>query len=230
MQVIGENVDTLARANESDPESVKDMLLEADPAKQRATFKELTVGWDEVDKAELWSMTKDARVILDKQDLMRSNASAAAKEQAELASKREQAEKEAFRKEFTAQTKEVMKALREKTPFVPVAEGETEDDRYLSLEQKVAAVDFDAQTPRAKAFAAAAAIERPKLIQAMQKMQEELETLRARVKDSNATKASVSPGAESRPPAEESEDFLTALGVPQSPMLSHSLNVVGMGV
>ena len=48
----------------------------------------------------------------------------------------------------------------QKTPmtvsnFVALAEGETEDDRYSVLTQKVAQVDFDNQTPRAKALAVA---------------------------------------------------------------------------
>lgn len=228
LQVIGQTADTLAKANETDPERVFEMIREADPAKQRTVFKEITSGWDEVDRSELWAMAKDARVILDKQDMMREHAASAAKEQADMAAKREQAQKEAFQKEFTAGLKDVVKTLREKTPFVPVAEGETEDDRYLSLEQKVAAVDFDSQTPRAKAFAAAAAIERPQLIRTIQKLQDELETYKARTKADNSSKASVSPSEQSHAPADEGQDFLTALGVPQSPMLSHALNVVGV--
>lgn len=223
LQDIGQAADTLAKTNDTEPDKVFEMIREADPAKQRAAFKDITSGWDDVDRAELWSMAKDARVILDKQDQMRENASAAAKEQAEIASKREQAEKENFRKEFVASTKDVAKSLREKTPFVPVAEGETEDDRYRSLEEKVSAVDFDAQTPRGKAFAAATALLYPQMVKTIQKLQAEAETLRARVKTENSGKASVSPSEQSRPASEEGMDFLAAMGVPTS----HSLNVIG---
>ena len=227
LQVIGTQATTIAQTNESDPEKVLDMLREADPAKQRAAFKEITTGWDEVDRSELWSMAKDARVLLDKQDMMRENASAAAKEQAEIAAKREAAEKEAFQKEYSTSAKDATKSLREKTPFVPLSEGETEDDRYLALEQKVLSVDFDSQTPRGKAFAAAAAILHPKMIQTIEKLQAENAAQAARIKELNSKGASVAPTEQNRPPAEGPTDFLSAVGVKQSPMLSHSLNVVG---
>jgi uncharacterized protein with HEPN domain len=225
LQVIGEQAEVLANSNESEKERVYEMLRESDPVKQRAAFKELTLGWDEVDRSELWGMTKDARVILDKQDSMRTNASAAAKEQQTLAESRQKAEKEAFTKEFITSTKDVVKSLREKTPFVPLAEGELEDDRYASLEQKVAAVDFDAQPVRAKAFAAATAVMYPQMVKTMAKMQAEIDSLKSRVKADNATKPSVSPSEPSRA-AEPDQDFLSAMGVPQNPTLSHSLNVV----
>ena len=226
LQVIGEQAETLAKANDSDLEQVLDMMREADPAAQRSAFKEVTAGWDEVDRAELWSAVKDARVLLDKQDLMRTNASAAAKEQLEKAMAREQAEKAEAKQQFVASLKDVTKTLREKTPFVALAEGETEDDRYRSLEQKVAEVDFDSQPARGKAFAAAAAILHPQMVRTIAKLQEENATLRSRVKSANETRGSVTPNEQTRPPADE-QDFLTALGVPTSPTLSHSVPVFG---
>jgi hypothetical protein len=225
LQTIGEEAEKLAQANETDAETILDVMREADPVKQRQMFKDATSGWDDVDKGDLWSMVKDARVILDKQETMRNNASAAAKEQLEMATKREQAEKEESRKAFTASAKEVAAQLREKTPFIPVLEGETEEDRYSLLMQKVSEVDFDTQSPRGKAFAAAAALLHPKMVKTVKKLQAELDTLRARVKDTNATRASVSPSSETRP-AEESQDFLAAMGIPTN-QLSHPLNVIG---
>jgi uncharacterized protein with HEPN domain len=226
LQVIGEQAETLAKANDCDFEQVLEMMREADPAAQRAAFKEVTAGWDEVDRAELWSSVKDARILLDKQDLMRNNASAAAKEQLEKAALREQAEKAEAKQQFVSSLKDVTKTLREKTPFVALAEGETEDDRYRSLEQKVAEVDFDSQPARGKAFAAAAAILHPQMIRTIAKLQEENATLRSRVKGKNATSGSVTPNEQTRPPAAE-EDFLTSMGVPTSPTLSHSVPVYG---
>lgn len=227
LQVIGEQAEALATANDGELEAVLDMMREADPAKQRSAFKDVTAGWDEVDRAELWSAVKDARVLLDKQDLMRNNASAAAKEQLEKATARDQAEKAEFKQQFVSSLKDVTKTLREKTPFVALAEGETEDDRYRLLEQKVAEVDFDSQPARGKAFAAAAAILHPQMVRTIAKLQEENATLRSRVKGKNATSGSVTPNEQTRPPADE-QDFLTALGVPTSPTMSQSVPVFGV--
>lgn len=170
LQVIGESAGQLAKANATDNDTVENVMLESDPVKQREMFKEATAGWDDVDRSDLWGMVKDARTLLDKQELMRNNATAAAKEQGDMAARREQAEKDEYKAAFTSSTKDVAKQLREKTPFIPVVEGETEEDRYSLLAQRVAEVDFDAQTPRGKAFAAATAILHPKMVQTISKL------------------------------------------------------------
>ena len=226
LEVIGEQAAILAKSNETEEDRVYAMLREPDPVAQRAALKDITSGWDEMDRAELWNMTKDARVVLDKQDSLRENASAAAKEQQTLAAERERTEKEASRKEFTTQAKTVIGALKDKTPFIPLADGETADDRYLALEAKVSEVDFDSQSPRAKAFAAATAVLYPQMVKTLQKLQEEVTTLKTRVSQDNSSKAKVSPNQEVRAPSGEPEDFLAAMGVSQ-PNLSHGLNVLG---
>lgn len=226
LQVIGESAGQLAKANATDNDTIENVMLESDPVKQREMFKEATAGWDDVDRSDLWGMVKDARTLLDKQELMRNNATAAAKEQGDMAARREQAEKDEYKAAFTSSTKDVAKQLREKTPFIPVVEGETEEDRYSLLAQRVAEVDFDAQTPRGKAFAAATAILHPKMVQTISKLQAEVAALQARVKAVNSGKASVTPNEQSNAPATEAQDFLTAMGVPTN-NLSHPLNVVG---
>lgn len=226
LETIGNSAAQLAKANDSDSATVENVMLESDPVKQREMFKDATVGWDDVDRNDLWAMVKDARTLLDKQELMRNNATAAAKEQGELAARREQEEKSQYKAAFTNSAKDVAKQLREKTPFIPVIEGETEDDRYKLLEQRVAEVDFDAQSPRGKAFAAAAAILHPQMVKTVAKLQAEVAALQARVKAENGSRASVAPNDQSNAPVAESQDFLTAMGVPTN-NLSHSLNVLG---
>ena len=226
LRVLGESAGQLAEVNATDNETIENVMLESDPVKQREMFKEATTGWDDVDRSDLWGMVKDARTLLDKQELMRNNATAAAKEQGDMASRREQAEKAEFKAAFTVSAKDAAKQLRDKTPFVPVIEGETEEDRYSLIAQRVAEVDFDAQTPRGKAFAAATAILHPKMVQTIGKLQAEVAALQARVKAENSGRASVTPNEQSNSPAQESQDFLTAMGVPTNQM-SHSLNVIG---
>jgi hypothetical protein len=211
LQTIGEQAEILAKSNETNEDSVFNMLNEADPVKQREAFKALTTGWDEVDRAELWSMAKDARVLLDKQAAMRENAHAARKEQESLAAQREAEQKELRNKEIRAAADTAIKALREKVPFVPIAEGETEDDRYNALTQKLKDVDFDSQTPRGKAFAAATALMYPTMLKMMAAKDAELAELRAAVGKKQATKPNVEPSRETQAPQEE--DFFAAFGM-----------------
>ena len=211
LQTIGEQAEILAKSNETNEDSVFNMLNEADPVKQREAFKALTTGWDEVDRAELWSMAKDARVLLDKQAAMRENAHAARKEQESLAAQREAEQKELRNKEIRAAADTAIKALREKVPFVPIAEGETEDDRYNALAQKLKDVDFDSQTPRGKAFAAATALMYPTMLKMMAAKDAELVELRAAVGKKQATKPNVEPSRETQTPQEE--DFFAAFGM-----------------
>jgi hypothetical protein len=64
------------------------------------------------------------------------------------------------------------------------------------------------------------------MIETIHELQKEVETLRSRVKGSNAAKASVSPTEQSNAPSEVPQDFLTAMGVPTNPTLSQSIGVM----
>jgi len=226
LDAIALSAEELAKANDSEADKVYDMLKEPDAAEQRKAFKELTSGWDEIDRNELWDMTKDARTVLDKQDSMRQNAAAAAREQQALATEREATEKAESRKQFITASKDVVKGLKEQIPFIPLAEGETIDDRFTSLEAKLANVDLDTQSAKGKAFAAATAVIYPQMVKTIQKLQEENATLKSRVQSDNSSKPKTAPSDQSRPPAGGDEDFLVSMGVSQ-PNLSQSLAVVG---
>lgn len=222
-------IDTLVKSNEgTDVDAFFRMVQEADPAKQRAAFKELTSGWDQVDQAEGWGMVKSARELFDKQDLMRANANAAAKEREELAAKSAAAAKETARNEFKAATSDAVKSMREKIPFTPIADGETEDDRYTRLTDKLAAVDFDSQSPRSKAFAAAAALELPNLIKANRSLLAKVAELEARVSKTNNFKPKSEGKVDPAPPAAGDDDNLFDISEPAA-RLSHSIPVVQGG-
>lgn len=223
-QVLTNTIETLAKSNDENAvDDVFRMVEEADPAKQRQAFKNLTAGWDEVDRAELWAAVKDARVLFDKQASMKANAAAAAKEREALAARKEAEAKEEARKQFKTASEGVIKDLRGKLPFVPIAEGETEDDRYLRLSEKLANVDFDAQSPRGKALAAAAALEIPNLIKSINRLKAENQELLARVGKANAAKPKVSV---SEPDAPKDDDNLFDFDEPATRFLSHSIPVV----
>lgn len=214
LKAIGEQVEILVTSNEGDVSAVKRMLVEADPAKQRTLLKEITSGWDEIDRMDLKKMAEDARTVLDKQDRMRENAHAASKEQEKVATQRETEAKEVAKKEFVKVTGDVVKSLREKTPFVPLADGETEDDRYSVLEQKVAQVDFSAQTPRAQALAIASTFVLPQAIKTIASKDTEIASLKEALAKALGNKPSV--GLKADAAANEGEkDFFAEFGIPE---------------
>lgn len=223
---IGEQVEILVKSNEGDVSEVRRMLIEADPAKQRTMLKEITSGWDEIDRIDLKKMAEDTRTLLDRQDNMRANAHAAAKEREQIASQKETEAKEISRKDFIKAAGDAVKSIREKVPFLPLAEGETEDDRYSVLAQKVAQVDFEAQTPRAKALAVASTLALPQAIKTIGLKDAEIASLKEALAKATSSKASVSPKAD--PTADEGEkDFFAEFGIkdPNSMFGSQSLNV-----
>ena len=212
LDAIGKQVEILVKSNEGDLTAVRAMLIEADPVKQRAMLKEITSGWDEIDRLDLKKMAEDTAVLLDKQDAMRSNAHAASKEQKEIAAKREAEQKEAARKEFQKVTGDVVQSLREKVPFVPLVEGETEDDRYSALAQKVAQVDLDVADARAKALAVASTFALPQAIRTIAAKDTEIASLKAALAKALSDKPSLDPTADKQ--TEEGErDFFEEFGI-----------------
>jgi len=202
------------QSNEGDEAAVEKMILEKDLAKQRTLFKEVTSGWDEVDRMDLKKMVDDARTFLDRKDAMRASAHGTAKEQKELAAQREAEQKETTRKEFTKAAADAAKSVRDRMPFTPLADGETEDERYSALEQRVAATDFDAANPRAKALAVASTFALTHAIKTIGKRDEEITGLKDAL--AKALKGVPSVDTKADTPADEGEqDYFAAMDIPE---------------
>lgn len=213
LTAIKDQVEILVESNEGDMEPVYRMLREPDPAKQRTLLKEITSGWDEIDRLDLKKMSEDARTILDKQDAMRANAHAAAKERESLAGKAEAEAKELRIKEFSKATTAVVEELRGKVPFVPLMEGETEEDRYASLAQKVSKVDLTTQTPRAQALAVASTFALPQAIKTIAAKDKEIGELKAALAKSDSSRPSLNP-RKAEVEEEGEKDFFVEFGIP----------------
>lgn len=212
LKAIGQQVEVLVTSNEGDVAAVENMLVEPDPAKQRTMLKEITSGWDEIDRLDLKKMAEDARTILDKQDSMRTNAHAAQKERDQIAAQRESEQKDTQKKEFVKVTGDVVKSIREKVPFIPLAEGETENDRYSVLAQKVAQVDFDALPPRAKALAAASTFALTHAVKTIGLKDAEITSLKAALAKATSGNPSVTPKADEAE-NDEGKDFFQEFGI-----------------
>lgn len=226
LSVIGDTAKALARANESNPQDILDILAEPDMAKQRQMFKETTAGWDDMDRLDLRRMMDDSRDLLSRSQDMRQNASAAAKEYARLQAESAEKAKAASRAEFGKATENVVESLKSKVPFVPLREGETMEKHFASVAEKVRNIDFDSTSANNKAFAAASAILLPSAVKTIEALQKEVASLKARVSETNTAKPTIQP-AESKQAESTDTDFLTALGVPKNPMMSQALNVKG---
>jgi hypothetical protein len=224
LHAIGTEVEAITKANEGDVEAVYRAIREPDHAKQRAMLKEITAGWDEIDRMDLKKMADDARTILDKQEAMRSNAHAASKEREQVAAQREAEAKEVSRRDFTKATDDVVKSIREKLPFTPLAEGETEQDRYTSLAQKVSQVDFDTQSPRAKALAAASALVLPQAIKTIAAKDKEISDLKEALSKASKAKPRVESKTDIHPPREK-DDFFENLGISEPSAMFGSIGL-----
>lgn len=143
---------------------------------------------------------------------MRTNAHAAQKERDQIAAQRESEQKDTQKKEFVKVTGDVVKSIREKVPFIPLAEGETENDRYSVLAQKVAQVDFDALPPRAKALAAASTFALTHAVKTIGLKDAEITSLKAALAKATSGNPSVTPKADEAE-NDEGKDFFQEFGI-----------------
>lgn len=228
LNVVAEQAEILAKSNDHKVDEVYNVLKEPDPAKQRQMLRELTIGWDELDRLDLKKLADESRELLNRQDDILRNAKEANAESQKLAAQREEQAREKVRSEFLAASDAAIKSLREKVPFIPLAEGETESDRFALLKDKLKKVDFESQSPRGKAFAAATALMYPQMVRMMSEQAKEIESLKAAVAKKGAAKASVSPTEASLP--DNDEDFFESFGIDEPARMfgaSGSLDVRG---
>lgn len=212
LSVLETQVEALGTENSGDMNEIFAALNEMDPVKQRVKLKEVTAGWDEIDKVELRTLAADARVLLNKQREMRENASVAAKQRDEMS--KAEAAKAAVeaKKAFQTASESVVGQLKDKIPFVPLREGETPEDRFAALAEKLKGVDFDSNSVNDKAFAAASALALPSAIKTIAKLQAEVKALEDRLGKANSSKPGKSDPVDDGG-AEEEQDFFEAVGV-----------------
>lgn len=211
LSIVAEQAEILAKSNEHNVDEVYQVLKEPDPAKQRQMLRELTIGWDELDRLDLKKLAEDSRELLNRQDEILRNAKEANLESQKLSSQREEQARANAQKEFVTATDAAIKSLREKVPFIPLSEGETENDRFALLKDKLKNVDFEAQSPRGKAFAAATALMYPQMVRMMNEQAKEIASLREAVAKKGSTRVSMSPTEVSTDEVEE--DFFKSFGI-----------------
>lgn len=222
LEALDGSVKALAKSNETEVNALYKALNEPDLAEQRVALKELTAGWDEIEKMELWDIAKNVRAIYSKQDEMEQNAHAAAKEAEQLSQVEREKQKAAFQKEFSTAAESILGDFKEKAPFVPLRDGETVDRRFAAIAEKLKQVDFDSANAREKAYAAASALMLPQANLTIAKLQKEKAALEARLDKKQQTKPGAAP-KEKKPEAKE-KNFWEGVGM-ENPMKSYSLQV-----
>ena len=225
LDAIEVSAESLAKSNDADVDEFFRALSEPDLAKQRELLKAATAGWDDMDRLDAKKMAEDTRDLLTRQREMRANAHETAKEQSQRASEAAEAAAKAARKEFSDATKDVLSSLKEKIPFVPLRDKETVEDRFAAISAKIGDMDFDKDSPRNKAFAAASAVMMPTMVKTVQSLQKEVAALEDRLKKKNGTSPAM---RESSSPAQkEDDDFFSSMGMPKELTISERLNVTG---
>lgn len=211
LSTIEEQVVALGKENEASLDDIFDAVNEPDLAKQRIKLKEVTAGWDEIDKIELRNMAADARTLFSKQREMRENAASAAKQHEELTKAEAEKAAAAAKQEFLKASESVVSQIKEKMPFVPLREGETAEKRIAALAEKMKTVDYDSQSVHGKAVAAAAALALPTAIQTITKLQSDIKALEKRLSSKNASKPTQSAPVDDA--GDDEEDFFESVGI-----------------
>jgi hypothetical protein len=156
-------------------------------------------------------MAADARVLFGKQQEMREKASLAAKQREEMSAAEAEKAAAESKKAFQDASKSVVDILKDKLPFVPAREGETVEDRFAALAEKLKGVDFDSNNVKDKAFAAASALMLPVAAKTITHLQGELKALEERLAKQNSAKPGKSDPVEDAD--DEDEDFFEAMGI-----------------
>lgn len=223
LDVIADAAAQIAKANGIEAHELYDVINETDPVAQRQRFKEVTAGWDDMDRHEVFGMIGNAKSIFARQNDMRANAHAAAKEQEKLASEAADKAKAATKAEYIKATDSVVQGLKDRVPFVPLRDGETAEERFAALAEKVKGVDFDGAAVNSKATAIASVFALADAVKTITTLQAQIKTLESRVADKAAVKPTIK-ATESKPADEGPQDYFAAVGVPPNPTLSGVFN------
>lgn len=213
---IEQRASSIAAANDLKIDDILDALTERDPAKQSELLDDLVAGLKPTDQARVIRMAEDTQQLLAKRDTIRERAAEAKKELEEITRQNETKAQREKREAFESATSHAVTELKKRIPFVSLAEGETVDNVFDTLLEKAKSTDFDAASTSTKAFAATAAILLPRVTKQNVKLQAEIETLKARIAESNSSRATVK--GDPAPVQTEGKGFLEniheALGVP----------------
>lgn len=227
LDAIGTSIEAIAKANEINPDTIFDAIVERDPAKRREMLKEVVTSLDEVDRLEIAQMAKDAQSILLKRDQIRANAVEARKELEEISTKQAQEMSAKVKKEFLSNVDHAVGELKKRIPFLALVDGETADAVFNAIAEKAKEADFDAAPAGTKAYSAAAGVLLPRVAKQLSAALEKVKTLEARVAERNATTPTVG-GNEPAAPSNGDEDLLDVtaklFGLPRAHNVLESLN------
>ena len=213
LDAVEKTLQILAKKNDANLDGLILAVNEPDTEKQWELIDYETAGWSDLDRQRFDRLVENVRPIFAKQQEMRENASVAAKQREEMSAAEAEKAAAESKKAFLSASESVVGQLKDRVPFVPLRDGETVEDRFAALSEKLKGVDFDANSPNDKAFAAASALVLPAAVKTITKLQGEVKALEERLAKTNSAKPGKSDPVDDGG-GEEEEDFFKAMGVP----------------
>lgn len=226
LEAIEKMAASIAKANEIKLDDILDVLTEPDPVKQGEALDELVGGLKTVDQLRVVRMAEDSRALLLKREQIRERAAEARKElEQRTAAKEQQARKEA-RAAFEKAVDHAVGGLRERVPFVPLAEGETEEGVFGALLDKARGSDFDSASENTKAVASVATLLLPRVTRQLVKAMADAKKLEARIAELTKTKVTVASTPATTDTGRDDDDFMGGMQEFLGLQRSHPINVL----
>jgi len=188
---IEDAAEAISKANGIKFDDILDALTERDTVKRRELLEALMVDLRDTDKFDIIQMSRDTQQILTQRDQIRSRAAEARKELEEIARANETKAQKKSREEFESATAHAVSELRKRVPFMPLAEGETEDSMFAAILTKAKESNLDTANSATKAFAATAGVLLPRVTKQLIQAQAEIKKLQTRIQEGNATRPQV---------------------------------------
>lgn len=199
LDAIGGRADAIAEKYELDKDAMASAIAERDPANRASKLSEIVNGMDDVEKFEVLEMARDAQKVLATADRMREKAAAAKAELEKITAEKQTNAQKQFQQALEAETRATVEGLKQRIPFIPLKEGETNELFWAGAEKAVREMAFDPTDAQQLAFAKAAAYLLPRAQRQLVQVQQELAKAQDRVKKfTSATPSLVPSGSDPR--------------------------------
>lgn len=174
--------------NASLKERILGIIETRDIGTQRKRIAELVGEWNEGDRLDLYTLSNDYQVIIDRKNQITQNAKDALAQIQERERGEAEQTKAAQTQEWTRAVTGVGEKLKSRFPNLPPEEHE-------KIRGQITANSFDAEPPEGKAFAAFAAVYLPHALKEIAKFETQAKELDAKVKALQASKPGAGAGA-----------------------------------
>lgn len=182
LEKIGERVAKLAEGSEDlDASALLEAFAERDPKARRQKLSSLVSPLEDIDRIEVLRLADDALAIFAKADELEERAEQA-RDEVQRREQEETARENLARKaRFQKAVDTFVGDLKDRIPFLPLADGEVVEDVLKTVAEKSKSVDILASDHQIQAWSVMAGILVPRLIKQHRKLADEKSSLEARL-------------------------------------------------